>query len=372
MPRARPFLFDGSQAGCFHVVSRLIERRYLLDEVGKEVFLKMVRAYEDLLGVEVLTFCIMSNHFHLLVRVPHRPEGFDVPLETLLARLERALGEEAMALVRSQLEFWQRTGMDSVIEEWRQKQIARMFSLSEFVKCVKLRFTRWYNRKTGRKGPLWESRFTSVIVEEEERALRTMAAYIDLNPVRAGIVGDPADYRWSGYAEAMAGKAWSRRGLVRIIGQMAWPRGREKGSVFKVQDSGGSPVKWGASPWGAEAFPPAVERRALVYYRAILGGQGAEQKREDGTMVRRGLSEKTRQRLTTPKERQLTAEILTRRVQHFTKGVLLGSRLFIDGWFAQHREIVTGRSRTARLRGSKPLGRPALRGLYTLRQPRDG
>ncbi len=67
----------------------------------------MVRAYVDLLGVEVLTFCIMSNHFHLLVRVPHRTEGFDVPLEVVVARLERALGEEAMALVQSQLKFWQ-------------------------------------------------------------------------------------------------------------------------------------------------------------------------------------------------------------------------------------------------------------------------
>ena len=50
----------------------------------------------------------MSNHFHLpvRVRVPHRPEGFDVPLEVVLARLERAIGDEAMALVRTQLEFW--------------------------------------------------------------------------------------------------------------------------------------------------------------------------------------------------------------------------------------------------------------------------
>ena len=62
------------------------------------------------------------------------------------------------------------------------------------------------------------------MVVEEERALRTMAAYIDLNPVRAGIVSDPADYRWSGDAGAMVGKARARRGLVRIIGQMAWPR----------------------------------------------------------------------------------------------------------------------------------------------------
>ncbi len=296
----------------------------------------------------------MSNHFHLLVRVPHRPEGFDVPLEVVVARMERALGQDAMDLLCQQLEFWQRAGLDELTEAWRQKQIARMFSLSEFVKCVKFRFTRWYNRRTGRKGGLWESRFTSVIVEEEERALRTMAAYIDLNPVRAGMVADPADYRWSGYAEAMAGKARSRRGLVRIIGQMAWSR---EASV-------------GAKPWGAEAFPAVVERRALVIYRAILGGQGVERKREDGTVVRRGVSEKVKAKLTTPNERRMAAEVFTRRVQHFTRGAVLGSRAFIDGWFAANREVVQGRSRTERKVGAKSLGRGALRGLYTFRNPR--
>ena len=250
--------------------------------------MKTVRAYEDLLGVEVLTFCIMSNHFHLLVRVPHRPADLVVPLEVVLSRLERAIGEEAMKLVRQQMALWESTGNGEAVEQWRQKQVARMYSLSEFVKCVKFRFTRWYNRRVGRKGGLWESRFTSVIVEEEERALRTMAAYIDLNPVRAGMVSDPADYRWSGYGEAMSGKARSRRGLVRIIGQMAWPR--ETAAEAK--------------PWGAEAFAAAVERRALVFYRAILGGQGAERKREDGTVVRRGLSERVREKLTTPNERR--------------------------------------------------------------------
>jgi hypothetical protein len=87
--------------------------------------------------------------------------------------------------------------------------------------------------------------------------------------------------------------------------------------------------------------------------------------------MRRGVSEKTRERLTTPNERRLAAEVLTCRVQHFTKGVILGSRAFIDEWFAQHRTIVTGRSRTERRRGSKPLGRPALRGRYALRDPKD-
>ena len=191
-------------------------------------------------------------------------------------------------------------------------------------------------------------------MEEEERALRTMAAYIDLNPVRAGMVSDPAGYRWSGYAEAMAGKIRARRGLVRIIGQMAWPR----------------ETAAGAEPWGGAVFPVVVERRALVFYRAILGGQGTARSREDGTVMRRGVSEKTRERLTTPNERRLAAEVLTCRVQHFTKGVIFGSRSFIDEWFAQHRSIVTGRSRTERQRGSKPLGRPALRGLYAFRDPK--
>ena len=348
---ARAFLFDGSQAGCFHVVNRIYDRKYLLDEEGKEMLLKLVRAYEDVLGVEVLTFCIMDNHFHLLLRVPHRPEGFDVPLEVVVARLERALGQESAKLMHRNLEFWRTTKNEAAIEQWRQEQVARMFSLSEFMKAVQLRFSRWYNLRAGRKGTLWEGRYTSVIVEEEERALRTMAAYIDLNPVRAGIVADPADYRWSGYAEAMAGKARSRRGLVRIIGQMAWPRSAAAG----------------AKPWGAEDFPKQVERRALVIYRAILGGQGAERKREDGTVVRRGLSEKVRAKLTTANERRLAAEVLRRRVRHFTRGVILGSRALIDGWFEAHREVVKGRSRTERKRGSKSLGEAALRGLYALR-----
>jgi len=188
----RIFLHQNSQAGVFHCTSRFLDRvRHFSSAEAKDQFMKIVRAYEDLLGVEVITFCIMSNHFHLLVRVPHRPEGFDVPLEVLLARMERAVGEEAMALVRTQLELWTRSGLDSAIEEWRQRQVARMFRLSEFMRCVKLRFTRWHNRKHGRRGTIWEDKFGSVVVEEEERALRTMAAYIDLNPVWAGMVEDP-------------------------------------------------------------------------------------------------------------------------------------------------------------------------------------
>jgi REP element-mobilizing transposase RayT len=352
---ARPFLFDHSQAGVFHVVNRIYDRKMLLDPVGKDFFLGVIRAYEAVCGVEVLTFCLMDNHFHLLVRVPHRPEGFDLPFEVVVARLEKALGVESAKLMHKQLDFWRTTKNDAALEDWRRRQEERMFSLSEFMKAIQLRFSRWYNLRNDRRGTLWERRYVSVIVEEEERALRTMAAYIDLNPVRAGVVADPGDYLWSGYGEAMAGMAPARRGLVRIVGQVAWPR------ATAAQ----------AKPWGADPFPAAVEVRALVIYMALLGGAGRERTRADGTVVRRGLSQKVRERLASLDERGLATEVLRRRVQHFTRGVMIGSRAFVDGWFESHREVVKGASRTDRKRGSRPLGKPLLRGLYAFRDAKS-
>ena len=80
----------------------------------------------------------------------------------------------------------------------------RMHDLSEFMKGFMQRYTQWHNRAHQRSGHLWEDRFKSVIVEDGIAA-RTIAAYIDLNPVRAGMVADPAGYRWSSYGEAVGG-----------------------------------------------------------------------------------------------------------------------------------------------------------------------
>ena len=83
------------------------------------------------------------------------------------------------------------------------------------------RFSRWHNVKHERTGTSWESRFNSVLVEDG-MASRTLAVYIDLNPVRSGMVVDPADYRWSRYGTAMGGGARgngekARAGLVRAL-----------------------------------------------------------------------------------------------------------------------------------------------------------
>ncbi len=57
-----------------------------------------------------------------------------------------------------------------------------------------------------------------MLIEGGGPVLATMAAYIELNPVRAGLVEDPKDYRWCGYAEAAAGNREARAGLATSLG----------------------------------------------------------------------------------------------------------------------------------------------------------
>jgi len=69
-------------------------------------------------------------------------------------------------------------------------------NISEFVREIKVGFTRYYNKMHRRQGYFWGDRFKSVIVENGETLINCLA-YIDLNPIRAGLVERPEDYRWN-------------------------------------------------------------------------------------------------------------------------------------------------------------------------------
>ena len=66
----------------------------------------------------------------------------------------------------------------------------RMGDVSEFMKELKQRFSKWFNKERNRFGTLWAERFKSVLVEDQPGAVQVVAAYVDLNPVRAGLVTD--------------------------------------------------------------------------------------------------------------------------------------------------------------------------------------
>src|SRR5690606_6257409 len=160
----------------------------------------------------------MDNHFHVLLRVPQQEELADAELLRRYAVLypkPTRYQSAQIDVIRDRLKS-QPAEPEAVA--WRERQLAMMGDVSGFVKLLKQRFSVWFNRTHQRFGTLWAERFKSVLVEGRGAALKTVAAYIDLNPVRAALVDDPKDYRFCGYGEAVAGCVPAQRGLNQALG----------------------------------------------------------------------------------------------------------------------------------------------------------
>lgn len=198
----------------YHCMTRTVNGERLFEDREKEILRKILWQVAEFSGVEILTYCIMSNHFHVLVRVSDGEEISDSELmrryKILYPKPTKYQEASAIQMARTLEEG----GEDADVIH--RKLRARMGDVSEFMKAVKQRFSVWYNRSHKRYGTLWAERFKSVLVEGLGNPLQTMAAYIDLNPVRAGIVDDPKDYRFCGYAEAIVGKPLAKKGLIHI------------------------------------------------------------------------------------------------------------------------------------------------------------
>ncbi len=200
--------------GFYHVVSRISGRRFLMDDGEKGILLGMVRAAAAFSGVEVYTYALMDNHFHLLLRVPQREEVDDAEL----SRRVRALyGPERSARLFARWGQWLSAGDTLRVEEAKKRLCSRMYDLSQFIKTFKETYTQDYNRRTGNTGTIWEGRFKSILLEGAYAALMAVGAYIHLNPVRAGMAEEPEYARFTGYGAACSGDAAARRGLLALV-----------------------------------------------------------------------------------------------------------------------------------------------------------
>ena len=318
----------------YHCISRVVDRRFILGDAEREQFVTYLRAYEAFCQVRVLTFCVMGNHFHVLVEVPARP-AVDPDDEALLKHLAVLYSGKQMAEIRWQLGQFRSQGAHAAAEALRQRFLARMWDLSAFMQSLKQRFAQWYNRRNGRDGVLWSDRFKSVLVEDGHAA-RVMAAYIDLNPVRAGMVERPEQYRWSGYGEAVAGKKKAREGLKWVM--------LEKHRL--------------TAPVELAAADVADWRKVAAEYRVILFADGAE--KPGGK--RKGIAARTVKKVLESGGRLGEGELLRCRVRYFSDGLVLGSREFVDRAFALTRDWF-GVRRTS---GARKLAR-ADTGLRTMR-----
>lgn len=363
MRRARWLAADRRVAGkpvFYHVISRVVDRRFAFGAEEKEKFRALMRLLEKFTGCRVVSYCLMCNHFHLLLEVP--PMAVDgLSDETLLKRLSAIYSEAFVAGVAKELEdarkeiYADETGLDEALKAIHKRFTYRMQDLGEFMKGLLQRFTQWFNRAHARTGRLWEDRFKSLIVEDGVAA-KTISAYIDLNPVRAGMVKDPADYRWSSYGEAIGGGSkgngkTARAGLVRVL--------------RAHQGIGADAVLW--------ASGVSREYRKLLMAGAV--GKSSESVDREGKTVtkvlRKGISEEEAGR-----ERERDGEIplgkmLRCRIRYFTDGAVIGSRNFVDEAFAGTRERF-GPNRKTGARKMKGKAAAASGILWSVRELRKG
>ncbi len=342
----------------YHSISRVVDRRFVFEERECEAFRMYFRMYENFSGCRVFSYCVMSNHFHLLLEVPPMADG-GLSDEELLGRLGGLYSEVMVAGVAAELAearkcaFGENEGADVArVAAIHTRFTYRMHDLSEFMKGLLIRFTRWFNRVHLRTGTLWEERFKSVIVESGVAA-RTMAAYIDLNPVRAGMVKDPADYRWSSYGEAVGGGKKgngkkAREGLVR--------------AYFCDQGVGFEAEKWqevsrlcrrlmglalGRKPWLAKVGGAEVggaEVGGAKVGGAEVGGAEVGGAEVGGEGNRASQNTRNTAKILESKDNGTVlkdmgiAQMLHCRVRYFTDGAVIGSKEFVNEAFARARE----------------------------------
>jgi len=320
------------KAAIYHCVSRVVDKRRIFGAAEREQFTAFMRQYEQFCQVRVLTHCVMGNHFHILVEIPEAPEdrGRSWSDEMFLKHISCLYFDHFYAAIAAELRGLRKDGRDAEAEAFRDRFFARMWDLSAFMHDLKLRFAKWFNREHGRSGVLWSENFRSVLVESGHTA-RIMGAYIDLNPVRAGIVEDPADYRWSGYGEAVAGSRRAREGLrLLVFGEKSAQFGEEMGA----REAGGD--------WHAIA----------AEYRKILYMDGEESLRDE-KKGRAGIPKEKAAEVLACGGKLSERQMLRHRVRHFTEGLVVGGESFVEGVFAAARGYFGARRRTGarRIRG---------------------
>jgi len=175
MPRTTRLIINDETA-VYHVMSRTALDGFPLGDIEKDFMLDLIRRYSKLYFVEILGCCLMGNHFHMLVRMFPEHKFTD---EDIQKRYEEFYGDDRIFAAG-----------------WIPSLREKLSSLSEFVREIKVGFTRYYNKRHHRRGYFWGDRFKSVIVENGETLINCLA-YIDLNPLRAGLVERPEEYRWN-------------------------------------------------------------------------------------------------------------------------------------------------------------------------------
>ena len=202
MTISRSQQIDLSVTPYYHCINRCVRRAYLCGEdkhTGqnyehrREWIADKIKSLSDLFAIDIAAYSVMNNHYHIVLRVDKNmteqwtqkavikrwSELFKLPVI-----ITNYLKDDAQS--KAELKV-----VDDLVEEWRE----RLHSVSWYMRILNEHIAREANKEDNVTGRFWEGRFKSQALLDEQ-ALITCMAYVDLNPVRAGIVDTPekSDY----------------------------------------------------------------------------------------------------------------------------------------------------------------------------------
>ena len=180
----------------YHCICRCVRRAFLCGkdhysgqdyEHRREWVVERLALLVDIFAIDLCAYAVMSNHYHLVLRID-RHKALSWPPEEVAVRWMRLFSGHPL-VVRWQAgvaDAAETLGALQLIEDWR----ARLFDLGWFMKCLNEHLARRANEEDQCTGRFWESRYKSRALLDEKALLRCMA-YVDLNPVRAGLADTP-------------------------------------------------------------------------------------------------------------------------------------------------------------------------------------
>jgi REP element-mobilizing transposase RayT len=188
MPRHNRLLIS-EETGGYHIISRTVGQRFLLGDTEKDIFLKILFRFTKAYFVRLHTFCVMGNHFYLLVTMNTKMAEFASEKDIANRYWIATKGEQDIENIDITAKLaW-------LNSECREKVMERLCSVSRYIGDVKQTFSRYYNKANGCSGHFWSDRFKGILVTHGAAQL-CCASYIDLNPVKANLAKTPEQYKW--------------------------------------------------------------------------------------------------------------------------------------------------------------------------------
>ena len=199
MTRPRASLVSVADTPYYHCIGRCVRRAFLCgdDRLTGQNFdhrktwiLERLRLLSEVFAIDLCAYAVMSNHYHLVVRLdPERTQNWS-DREIVERWTQLFSGPDCVPryLSGAPLSDGEHALMTTLLPVWR----ARLTDLSWFMRCLNEGIARRANQEDHCTGHFWEGQFRSQALLDDA-ALLTVMTYVDLNPIRAGLVESPQD-----------------------------------------------------------------------------------------------------------------------------------------------------------------------------------